>query len=318
MSVEAKKDLTLFKKEIPLAPFTTLRVGGPAQYFGTAKSEEELLQMVATAQGEGLPFFILGGGSNLLVSDEGFRGLVILNRCRGVEVNGDLVTASAGEPLGGLVEDALKGGLSGLEWASGIPGTVGGAVRGNAGAFGHHFSEVVERVEILDKSGVKKLSAKQCHFSYRESVFKGRPWVVLKVVVRLSPGDEAQGRSLAKDYLKRRNLPPFPSAGCIFKNVVFGAEGAGFQKLIPPDKVKGGMVSTGYLIDRCGLKGTTIGGAKISAEHANVFVNLGEAKASDFLSLIDLAKERVWEDFGAALEEEICLLGFKEGESKGG
>lgn len=309
--MEIKGKLANLGENVPLAPLTTFKIGGPARYFYIAKTKEEVIKVVSAAREVRLPYFIFGGGGNLLVADGGFDGIVIQVKSSKLKVKSDGGgSAEAGVPLGEIVTDSIRDGLTGLEWAVGIPGTVGGAVCGNAGAFGHHFSEVVEAVEILDEEGkIRKLSNKDCQFGYRESIFKEKPWVILEVTLKLKKRDPTESRRLAQEYLVRRQVPSYPSAGSIFKNIKVDQLPEVAKKLIPVGKIKGGMVSSGYLIEECGLKGEQIGRAEISEEHANMIVNLGGAKAKDVMELIELCKAKVKGKFGIALEEEIRYVG---------
>lgn len=312
--MEIKEKLVGVHEKVFLSPLTTFRIGGPARYLYLAKSRKDIGQAIKIARECHLPFFILGGGSNLLVSDEGFDGLVIQVKSSKLKVKSDgKINAEAGVPLGAVVAASIKAGLTGLEWTVGIPGTIGGAICSNASAYSHWISELVLEVETLDEAGrVKTLSNKGCQFKYHESVFKHRSWVILEASFRLKKGNQEEGQKLIQQYLedRRRRIPPYPSAGSVFKNIVLSDQGPEFKEIIPKEKIKGGMVPAGYLIEQCGLKGKQIGKAKIFEEHANFIVNLGEAKASEVVALINLCKKEVKEKFGIKLEEEICYLGF--------
>lgn len=302
------------KENVPLAPLTTFRIGGPARYFYSAKSKEEIIEAIKTAREAKLPHFILGGGSNLLVADEGFDGLVVKVQSTKLKIRDVTINAESGVILGMVVAASIESGLTGLEWAVGIPGTVGGAVCGNASAYGHHTSELVTEVEILDEDDMTRiLPVKDCEFAYHESIFKKKPWVILEASFRLKKGSREESQKLVRQYLedRRRRIPPYPSAGSVFKNIVISDQGSGFRKTIPKERIKGGMVPVWYLIDQCGLKEKQIGGAKISNEHANIIVNFGGAKATDVVELIKLCKEKVKGKFGIKLEEEIQYLGFE-------
>lgn len=256
-----------FQENVSLKKYTTFQIGGPARYFFAAKNKASLIKAIQKAKKENLPFFILGNGSNLLVSDKGYKGLVI----------------KTGKPLASYVS-------KGLEWAVGIPGTIEGAVYGNAGAFGQSMQTAVKSVEVFDLKDekIKILSNKNCQFGYRDSVFKkNHNLIILSVKIKTRKSD----LNKIKEYLiYRKNNQPLslPSAGSIFKNA------PGF--------------SAGELIEKCGLKGKKIGGAQISDIHANFIVNLGAAKAKDVLSLIKLMKKTVNKKFKIKLEEEIIFL----------
>lgn len=309
--MEIKEKLADIQENVPLAPLTTFRIGGPARYLYLARNKEDVIQAVKAARECQIRFFILGGGSNLLVADKGFDGLVIKVQSSKIKVKNETIEVESGAIFGKAVADSIKAGLTGLEWAVGIPGTVGGAVYGNAGAFGHHLSEVVEKAKVLDENGqVKVLSNEDCQFGYRDSIFKHQPWTILGTTLKLKRGDSTKSQKLVQGYLSRRRTPSHPSAGSVFKNIAISDLPPETGKIVPKEKIKEGMVPTGYLIEQCGLKGEQIGGAKISEKHANFIVNPGEAKAIDVVELIRLCKERVKEKFGIELEEEIQYLGF--------
>ncbi len=282
-----------------LAKHTTFGIGGPADLFYEAQTANDLVKTVKLARHFKVPYFILGGGSNLLVADEGFRGLLINIRSSKLKVNGEKIVVEAGVSLANLVNKAAEGNLAGLEFATGIPGTVGGAVRGNAGAWRQSIGDQVVRVKILDQANnLKWVDKKDCLFGYRQSRFKKNQEIILEVELELSKGNKEEILKRMNQYLgKRRCQPKEPSAGCTFIN---------------PE-----TCPAGELIETCGLKGKRIGRAQISPYHANFIVNLGDAKAEDVLKLIHLAKTKVKERFNVSLTEEICLLGFAKMELPG-
>jgi UDP-N-acetylmuramate dehydrogenase len=301
------------KEGVSLAPFTTFKIGGPARYFYSAESKERFIRAIEAARKARLSHIILGGGSNILVSDEGFDGLVIRGRVSDIKIKGEKISVGAGTPLGAVVAESIKAGLTGLEWAVGIPGTVGGALRGNAGAYGCHISGVVDVVEILDEEGSKQIfSVNDCGFGYRESIFRHRPWVILSARLRLPSGDRRRSGERAASYIvdRKKRIPPYPSAGCVFKNVGVGDLFLEARKEIPGERARRGIIPAWYLIDQCGLRGRRVGGAQISEEHTNIIVNIDNAKAGDVLALINLCKEGVERRFGVSLEEELCCIGF--------
>jgi len=282
-----------FQKNIPLKKYTTFKIGGPARYFFTAKNKLDLLKAVQEAKKRRLPVFVLGKGSNLLVSDKGYRGLVINVKCQKLSVKKNTIYAEAGVSLGQLANIALGNGLSGAEWMAGIPGTVGGAIFGNAGAFGTSMQDIVKSVEVFNikSNKVEKIKNKGCHFGYRQSFFKkNRHLVILSCEIKLKKGDKHDIRKETKGYLDYRasHHPNDPSAGSLFTNP------------------KG--YAARELIDICGLKGKKIGGAQISTMHSNFIVNLGGACAQDVLSLVKLIKKTVAKKFKVKLEEEIIFL----------
>lgn len=222
--------------DVLLIPYTTFKIGGLAKYFFEAKTKEEIIEAIKWAKEQGLKYFILGGGSNVLISDQGFEGLVIKIKNQKLNIKDNEITAEAGLPLVQLIDFAAKSGLAGLEWAAGIPGTVGGAIRGNAGAMGISISESVENAEVLDshyenkkskiknqkyKFKIKKLLKKGCQFGYRNSIFKqDQNLIILSVKIRLQKGERKESQKKIQEYLeKRKNQPLEPSAGCVFKNI---------------------------------------------------------------------------------------------------
>ncbi len=286
------KELEGVKEKEPLAPYTTYKIGGPVDLFYEAETTAALVRAVKLARQLGIPLFLLGGGSNVLISDEGFRGLVIKTQNRDFQVAGTKITADSGALFSQLVEAAAENGLQGLEFAIGIPGTIGGAVRGNAGAWLQGVGEKVLRVQVLTgENEIRWLSQAECQFAYRQSGLKKSGMVILRVELGLEKSDQIEIRKkMEENQEKREGHPKEPSAGCVFVNP-------------KPD-------SAGRMIEACGLKGKRIGDAQISPQHANFFVNLDKARAKDMMALIKLAKEKVKEKFKINLEEEINLIGF--------
>jgi len=302
----------MFQENIPLKNYTSFKIGGPAKYFFEAKSLKKLIEVLKEAKRRKIPFFVIGDGTKLLVSDKGFKGLVIRIQNTEYKIIDKKIIAEAGVSLAKLVAASLKSDLAGLDWAVGIPGTIGGAVHGNSGAFGSSISKSIESVTALNPKTfkIKKYSNKQCRFGYRDSVFKKNKDIILSLKLRLKSDNSEKGLKMIKEFLKRRKerIPEYYSAGSVFKNLKFKSLNRKVQKNIPENKIKGGMVPAGYLIENCGLKGKQIGGAKISEQQANIIINLNQAKEKDVSSLIDLAKKQVKKKFGVDLEEEIIRL----------
>ena len=284
----------------PMADYTTLRVGGPADVVVTVTSVKVLVDLARQVWAAGEPLWVLGGGSNVLVADEGIRGVVVINRCRGYEVfttpDGiPYVRAEAGVPLAGLARSLIRQGLDGLTWAVNIPGTVGGAVVGNAGAHGGAVADVLVEVVLLERDGtVRRLPATAMAYSYRSSWLKARGWdrpLVLEAVFRLSPASPGVLQRQAETFVayRRQTQPSEPSVGSIFQN----PEGD----------------FAGRLIEAAGLKGARCGNAMISPVHANFIVNLGGARAADVETLMRRARETVKAHFGITLKPEILFLG---------
>ncbi|HET8522166.1 MAG TPA: UDP-N-acetylmuramate dehydrogenase [Thermomicrobiales bacterium] len=301
LSMQRLLDLPNLQRDVPLAPLTTYRIGGPADWFVAVRNADELVEAVTAARREEIPYFLLGTGANILVGDLGFRGLVIHNRADHSAVNGTSVTAESGTVIADLIDKTARAGLSGLEHFAGIPSSVGGAVWQNL-----HFlapdrvrtlfiEEVIQSAEILDEDGRRRIVDRDFfQFGYDDSILHHRPIVVLSVVFQLTPGLPDAIRHQARENLAWRaaRQPPvdqFPSCGSVFKKI----EGVG----------------AGRLIDQAGLKGRQIGGAQISPKHANFIVNRGGATAQDVLALAGLAQAEVRRETGYALEMEIGLVG---------
>lgn len=302
------------KKNILLKDYTTFRIGGKARYFFAAKTKDDLAKAVKFAQESKLPIFILGAGSNLLVSDKGFNGLMIKMQNTKYEIQNIKITAGAGLGLGKLVGMSLKEGLGGIEWTTGIPGAIGGSIRGNAGAFGLSMSDVVESVEALDIKDLKfKIySLRDCQFSYRQSVFKrNKNLIVFSATFKLKKEEKGKIEKEIRSYLnyRRERHPKEPSAGSVFKNIEFSKSLVEKFPEFLQFKEKG-YIPAAFLIAQCGLAGKTMGGAKISEMHSNFILNFKKAKAQDVIGLINLAKEEVKNKFDIKLEEEIECLGF--------
>ena len=263
-----------------------------------ATNADELKTVVVAAREVGLPILILGGGANVLISDAGVRGLTIINKAKQIEFRADgMVWCESGVVLPTLARECIARGLSGLEWAVGVPGTVGGAVVGNAGAHGRDTAADLIAVTVLtDRNKVEEWSNADLQFAYRSSrikrsVISGQRSVVLAAVFQLAAGDPAELEKKAAEFneYRRRTQPPGASLGSMFKNPSNNA--------------------AGRLIEQCGLKGTRIGGAEISTVHANFFVNQTGATAADVKALIDLTRRTVRQKFGIELELEIELVG---------
>ncbi len=277
----------------PLARHTSARIGGPADAFLAADSIDDLRAAARIAWAHDVPLFILGGGSNILISDRGVRGIVAANRTGEITFDRTTVTADSGIGTILLVRRCIKRGLAGLEWAVGVPGTLGGAVIGNAGAHGGDMSKSVSRVFAVTPAGDVWLSAADLEYEYRSSIFKRepRPVVILRVEMVLCEDDREAIQARADEYnaRRKRNQPPGATIGSMFKN--------------PPGEY------AGRLIEAAGLKGVRIGGAQISEKHANFFLNVEEATADDVKALVDLARREVLAQSGVSLELEVELVG---------
>jgi UDP-N-acetylmuramate dehydrogenase len=284
------------QENIPLAPYTSARIGGKADIFVTVKTATELMDAIQVLWDYDMPYYILGGGSNVLVSDKGVRGVVILDRAKEVIFNsGDQPTVwcEAGVNFSNLANRCAAKGLAGLEWAATIPGTVGGAVYGNAGAFDGELSKNLIWTEVLTKTGCEKLTPEQMEYGYRTSILKRGEIkaIVISALLRLKNSSKEEVSAKISEFSERRKSaqPPGASMGSMFKNP------AG-------DKA-------GRLIEAAGLKGVRIGNAEISTKHGNFFINHGETKAEDVRALIKLTQETVFTKYGIELELEVELAG---------
>lgn len=336
-------NLKNFQKNILLAPYTTFKIGGPAKYFFIAKSSRQIIEAIKLAKKLSISYFVLGGGSNILVNDKGFNGLVIKVKNEKYKIQDKIVISEAGVLLSSLAKSSINKNLSGLEWAAGVPGTLGGAIRGNSGAFGHSISELVKNVSVFssDNLEVNNYNKKQCKFFYRESIFKNNkgfhpvlsvlarkskneifPFprsldnknIILSAQLNLKKGDSKKSGEIIKEYLKTRKKgnPNYPSAGSVFKNLEVKDLNLNIIKNYPRinEVIKGGKIPAAYFIEACDLKGKRIGDAEIYQKHANFIINLGNATAEQIVILISLIKQKVRNKFGIQLEEEIEYVGF--------
>ncbi|MFH0804945.1 MAG: UDP-N-acetylmuramate dehydrogenase [Patescibacteria group bacterium] len=305
------------QKNVPLRDFTTFRIGGPAHFFIPVASQDELLEALGWAR-QHPPLFILGGGSNLLVADRGFFGTIIRPLMTDLKVSGTTVHCGAGATLLELTKAAGERGLRGLAKLTGIPGSVGGAVRGNAGAFGTEIKDFLATVVAVDaRTGTtRQFSTTECEFGYRDSFFKRIPgWVVTEVSFKLQPGNRDELLREATETVAERNrrqIQDVWSAGSCFMNPTVTNPALRHQfESESGSPSRQNRIPAGWLIDHAGLRGTRVGGAEISHQHPNYIVNTGTATAADVAALINLAKVTVAEKFSVELHEEIQYVGFE-------
>lgn len=297
----------------PLARHTRFRLGGPARIFADTANEDAFVAALKLLGETPLPWMVFGGGTNLLVADCGYPGIVLRYRGSRIDGDGTRVRAQAGASLQELVDFSLARGLAGLESLTGIPGSVGAAIYGNAGAYGTSMSDRVSSVRFFDGDSVRETNREGCGFRYRESVFKrkrqeGRPWVVLSAEFDLSHGDAAALKVQADGILAFRNSkypPDMMCAGSIFKNLLFAELPEKLQKSVPAGIIKGGKVPSAWFLEQAGAKGLSLGGLHVATYHANLIYNDGGGTASQATQLIDSLKERVSGLFGILLEEEV-------------
>jgi UDP-N-acetylmuramate dehydrogenase len=298
---------------ILLSDHTRFGIGGPAALYVEAASEAAFCTALQIAQSSGASHIVIGAGTNLIVSDDGFDGIVLRLIANQILSEGTLVRAEAGVELQALVDYSIEHGLRGLETMTGIPGSVGAAIYGNAGAYGHSIDERVERVRLLDCDVVRSFTAPECQFRYRESIFKQqKDWVILGVELRMTPAPAAELRKIADDILKVR-LEKYPAsmkcAGSIFKNLILAQLPESVQLQIPDRVVREGKAPSAYFLEQVGAKGMRLGGVRVADYHANLMYNDGGGTARDLCALIIELKSRVRAQFGLELEEEVQYVG---------
>lgn len=285
-------------ENVPLSAMSSFGIGGPADLFFEARTEVELEAAVSLAVAERYPFYVIGGGNNLLFDDAGYRGIIIRNRLEGLVREEDRLSVLSGTGLPCVLRDALAASLCGLEFLAGIPGTLGGAIYGNAGAYGWSIGEVLETATIL-RPGVerKTLSRDELGFGYRDSVLKKTCGIVLSATLLCSPGDSVQSEEKIRDILEKRRTkhPPLGTAcaGSYFKNSC---------------SATGERIAAGKLLELAGAKGLAVGDAAVYDKHCNFIINKGNAKSSDVLALAEELREKVLKAFGIRLEEEVITL----------
>jgi UDP-N-acetylmuramate dehydrogenase len=299
---------------VPLSRYTRFGIGGPADIYAETREVEAFIAAIEIARTSGLNFVVIGGGTNLIVSDEGFRGVVlrfIADRLMSARTH---VISDAGVVLQDLVDFAIDRGLKGLETLSGIPGSVGAAVYGNAGAYGHSISERVHKVRFLDGGAVRVFGNEQCEFHYRESIFKDhKEWIIFSTEMILEPADSSALRQNADEILKVRNekFPPtMKCAGSIFKNFLLADLPVEIAGQVPASAIREGKVPAAYFLEQVGAKGMAQGDIHVATYHANLIYNAGAGLARDLRGLIGELKTRVRDRFGIEVEEEVQYVGF--------
>ena len=309
------------KENIALAPFTIYKIGGPARFFAEVGGAVELKEALAFAGEKKIPFTVLGAGSNVLVSDKGFNGLVIRMSGGAVRVEEERMHVDAGVMMARAVAESGRAALRGFEWGIGVPGTVGGSVRGNAGCFGSEMRDVVESVEVFDASTglIKNFSHAECGFGYRDSFFKTHPeLIIVSVVLRLHAGEddaiEQEIRRITQERVLKQDIGS-KCCGCIFKNAEWPRDPSEREALMSRFPELGAFwdratLPSALLIDHAGLKGMHAGNVCISEKHANFFINKGGGTSDEVVALIAVAKKEVRKKYGIDLQEEIHMIGF--------
>ena len=312
--LNAIPDLSVFV-DVPLAAYTRFQIGGVATFLCEASDSEAFVQALSAVRELALPQTLIGRGTNLVVSDAGFDGAVLRYTGSSITEDGTIVRVESGAILQDVVDYSIKRGLKGLETMTGIPGYLGGAVYGNAGAYGHSIQELIKEVRVTDGNRQISLCKDQCRFRYRDSIFKSRKdWVILSADLEFSKDDPAHLGKTAAEIRAIRDVkypPTMRCAGSIFKNVFFAELPARVQDQIPPNLVRDGKVPSAWFLEQTGAKGIRRGDVQVASYHANLIYNDGVGTATDLVSVIEELKQRVHDRFGFDLEEEIQYVGFE-------
>lgn len=307
----------IIKYDYSLKKLTTIKVGGPAKYFVNVKNEKELIEALKWARKSKIKWYIIGDGSNLMSNDRGFAGLIIKNEIKNLEINGKKILVGAGNNLLETIHKLNDLGLAGMERMAGIPGTIGGAIYGSAGAYGHEIKDNLIRVKIFDGTKTKWLSKKQCYFKYRESIFKTKKgWIILGAEFKLEKRNPTELYKTSDKIIKLRERKYWPTLLCpgsFFKNIVVEEIKPiilkkKFLLKIPKEKINYGKVPSGYLLESVGAKGIRCGGIKVAEHHGNLIYNTGNGKSKDIIKLAKILKDRVRKKYGINLKEEVQYL----------
>ena len=296
------------QKNISLAKHTSLGIGGPAKFFVEVKSVSELKKAINYAVENSYKVMVIGGGSNLLIGKSGFDGLVIKNEIKGIQKKNDLVVVESGEVLGELIAYFNDQGLAGMERMAGIPGSVGGAIRGNAGAYGQTISDSLVRVKILEDGKLKWITNYKREFEYRDSIFKKKNSIILGAEFILREKDKEELKKTSEEIIKLRAIkyaPGIKTPGSFFKNVEVKNLSKKVLSNIPKDFIMYGKIPAGQLLEAVGANGKSLGGIKITDHHGNLFVNTGKGTAEEFCELSEKYALKVKEKFGITLEPEV-------------
>lgn len=305
--------MQIFQQDFPLSKITTLQIGGPAKQFITVSNTKDLIEIISNTNKNKIPYLIIGGGSNLLIADSGVNKLIIKNEIEGITKIVNKLKVKSGLSLQNLVDYSIGNSLSGLQKLNGIPGTVGGAVFGNAGAYGQTISDNILEVICLDPRSLEvvTLQKEECEFNYRDSIFKKNGFIILEAVFKLMNGNIKELRKEAKEIIEKR-LIKYPKGikcpGSFFKNLIADKLPPEVLSKIPKDKIVFGKVPAGSLLELVGAQGQTLGEIEIADYHANLFLNKGNGKASDFYALAKKYALKVKERFGINLEPEVQLI----------
>ncbi len=305
---------TTVLRDAPLSHYTRFGIGGPADLFAETRDPESFIRAWRIARASGLDIVVIGGGTNLIVSDAGFRGVVLKLSNDRIAAEGMRTYVESGASLQALVDFTVDAGLKGLETMTGIPGSAGAAIYGNAGAYGHSISERIASVSFFDGEGIREFNNPQCGFRYRESVFKRhKEWIILSAELNVEPGEAEALRETADRILGIRNKkypPTMKCAGSIFKNFLLAELPARVAGEIPASAIIEGKVPSAWFLDQAGAKGMRMGDIQVADYHANLIYNAGSGTARDLVAIIAELKERVERRWGIPLEEEVQYVGF--------
>lgn len=300
--------------DVLLKDYARFGIGGPAAVFAESTEESAFLKALAQVRASGCDFVVLGGGSNLIVSDEGYRGVVLRYRGARLEQRGSGVYAEAGAELQALVDFTIGVGLAGLHTMTGIPGWVGAAVYGNAGAYGRSIHQSVSEVRFHDGREIRTFDNAACEFRYRESIFKRhKECIILSASFALEAGDAAELRATADGIRKIRDEkypPTMKCAGSIFKNLILAELPPHVAARVPESVIREGKVPSAFFLEKVGAKGMVVGGIHVATYHANLIYNAGGGTAAETCAVIAELKERVKAEFDLQLEEEVQYVGF--------
>lgn len=303
----------ILRRNQPLSEYTRFEIGGPAMVLIDTSDPGTFRQALAIVREIGLPRLVIGGGTNLVVSDSGFDGVVLRYTGAAIQQRGDLLSAQAGAPLQAVVDFAIEAGLEGLHTMTGIPGYLGGAVYGNAGAYGHSIQEFITRVVATDGVDIVEFNNAECAFTYRDSMFKQRKeWVILAADLLLNPGEGAELRRIAATIraIRDEKYPPsMKCAGSIFKNLLFRQLPDTARAQVPESVIREGKVPSAWFLEQTNVKGLRVGDIQVASYHANLIYNDGAGKATDLVTVIRELKRRVRDRFGFDLEEEVQYVG---------
>lgn len=302
-------------EHVLLSRYTRFGIGGPASAYAETTDEQAFIEALKIARASGAEYAVIGSGTNLIVSDAGFPGIVLRFTSGGVSNDGYRVHAQAGAELQALVDYTVDHGLRGIETMTGIPGSVGAAIYGNAGAYGHSINERVREVRFFDGASIRKIGNAECEFHYRESVFKRhKDWIIFSTELDMETAPAEELRNTAGDILRIR-LEKYPAsmkcAGSIFKNLILAELPDAVQRQVPERVIREGKVPSAYFLEQVGAKGIRNGGIRVAEYHANLIYNEGEGTARELCEVIGGLKARVKERFGLELEEEVQYVGFQ-------